>query len=99
MTFGGQFAAGSLDRDNTIYVNYRFGSGVVEEGYWVESDSYRAAFVPDADLQQFLESVWEGPDEFVIRAWNFDDSVIGTIYFDLSGARTALEPVLEACGA
>ena len=95
--FGGQYVAGGSNRDDSIYVNYRFGSGQVEVRYWWESTDNVAAWVPGADESTFLQMLRGVHQEFVIRTWNFDDSVIGTIVFDLTGASAAIEPVIRAC--
>ena len=97
--FGGQFLAGGFDRNDTIYVNYRFGTGGIEEGYWWESVDNVAAYVPEGEVGSFLQLLRALNQEFVIRAWNFDDTVIGTVVFALAGADAAIARVLQVCTA
>ena len=97
--FGGQFVAGGSGRNGTIYVNYRFGSGGVVEGYWWESVDDVAAYVPEEDVDSFLRLLRDVNQYFVIRAWNHDDSIIGTTGVALAGADAAIARVVRVCSA
>ena len=98
--FGGQFVAGGYSRNGRIAVSYRFGESAVQSANWVESSDNAIAFVPrGADVRAFLQSLREyANSSFTIRAWNFDDTVIGTITFDLAGSSGPVDRVRQGCG-
>ena len=97
--FGGQYVAGSYSRNDRIAVSYRFGQSAVQSANWVQSGDRDLAFVPrGASVRMFLQSLREhANDSFVIRAWNFDDEIVGTITFDLSGSAEPVNQVRQAC--
>ena len=98
--FGGQYVAGGYSRNDRVAVSYRFGQSAVQSANWVEASGNEIAFVPrGAEVRAFLETLRDhANDSFVIRAWNFDDSIIGTITFDLAGSTGPVNRVRQACG-
>ena len=96
--FDGQHVSGQQALGGRIPVYYeRDGSPPhsLENVLWEESEHNEYAFAPDPAA--FAQSL-AASSKFTFTAWNHDDSLVGTIVFDTTGADTEVNRVLTACG-
>lgn len=103
ISMGGQFISAPTSyrgypTDN-VRVAYRLNDGPVVEKSWLDSERFDNEWIvaPDSEELAFVRSLRSG-GELVFRAWNFDDSVVGTVAFNNSGAAWSVSQVLQECG-
>ena len=82
-----------------VKVLYRFDNDDPIEDQWAMDTSleYGAVFVPVPKIRAFVQQIRES-NQFVIRAWDYQNDSAGTLTFDLSGFDRDVEPVLQECG-
>ena len=94
--FGGQYVAGQYALNDRIPIQYRFDdTGTPTSEAWGESTTNEGAFA--SDPQAFARRL-AASEKLVLRAWNFDDDVIGTLVFDTTGAEFEVRHAMAACG-
>ena len=86
-----------------IAVAYRFGDGDVIEQGWRElisgGDSNVGAWMPSGYRRGFVNRLRANPDAgLTFRLWNYDQTEVGTMTFNLEGVKRMVEPVLKECG-
>ena len=97
LVFTDAYLAGNV-RTDTIKVEYRFGNGAIQTGYWNESTNNKAAIVPDSSYSSFIASWRNSTGMFQARIYQFSGGVFGTAVFDTAGFEAAVDPVLQQCG-
>ena len=82
-----------------VPVAYRFDDRPIIRQNWKDDvDDYSALLKNDqTKMREFVNSVLDA-DKLVFRAWQYDESEIGTMTFDLVGAEQDVLPVLRECG-
>ncbi len=78
---------------------YRVGDGQVFALEWNEYSDNESMSLSGADAEQLGESVLQASptEEIIIRAWNYDDSEIGTAVFSLDGLSEAVLKMKRRC--
>ena len=96
--WGGKFVADQLiSTSPVIYgvpVSYRFADSELRSATWEEGSP--TEFTISYDVLSFWEEMWDS-DQLVFRAWNYDDSVIGTATFNVSGFPGASQWLHDIC--
>ncbi|MCZ0939736.1 MAG: hypothetical protein OXJ55_13930 [Caldilineaceae bacterium] len=100
--FTGGYVAASVWSDR-VAVKYRFGDGGVVEQGWHElisgGDDNVGAWMPSSYRRSFVNSLRDNPEgALVFRMWNYDNTEVGTMTFDLTGVQRVVEPILQECG-
>lgn len=80
--WGGEFVAGQGLADNVPY-SYRFDDATPTERNASPSTSREAMFIRASHLEGFLQSIIDA-ETLIMRAWNYDESVIGTATFPVA---------------
>lgn len=98
VSFGGQSVFGQI-RSSLVPVAYKFDNERIVNDDWNETPEFDHDWVaaPVTKRQRFIQSV-QNSRTLVFRAWNYDDSEIGTITFDLTGKKFYIDSVLDECG-
>ena len=94
--FGGTLIFEDI-REGGIPVAFRFGDGPLVEQKWNDDPSDQLAVLPLRHHRDFVNGVKQ-EGRLILRAWSQGDSEIGTVTFDLTGAKQDVEPVLQECG-
>ena len=77
-----------------IPVSYRFDNSALRSAIWEEGSP--SEFTLTYDVLSFWEEMWDS-DQLVFRAWNFDNDVIGTATFEVSGFPGAIQWLHDVC--
>lgn len=95
--WGGDYVASSSG--GPIPAVYRVGNGQIMAVEWNESTENEHMTLSGADAEQLMETALQvsPTEEITIRAWNYDDSVIGTAVFSLNGFSEAAFQLENRC--
>lgn len=80
--WGGEFVAGQGLDDNVPY-SYRFDDNSQKKRRGSPSTNSKAVFIRSRDHRSLLLSMIEA-ETLIMRAWNYDESVIGTATFPVA---------------
>ena len=96
--WGGKYVADQPVSSNPLTygvpVSYRFDDSELRSANWEEGSP--SEFTLTNDVLSFWEEMWDS-DQLVFRAWNFDNAVIGTATFNVSGFPDATQWLHSVC--
>ena len=95
--WGGDYVAASYD--SGIPAEYRIGDSEITATEWEESTDNETMLLGLDAASDLLDRMFQASPsaELVVRAWNYDDSVIGTAVFSLQGMSDALSELEGRC--